>query len=258
MRHADLDFDHALPVDLAFELGLDRAVGLVSSLSRAVDLEVLRALDLDLGLDLDRALNLVDDLAVGLIRALNVVRELDVALDLDLDHALGLNHDLGRRLAVIRGIAHALVRELERVLDRDREGDQYLDCATDHARAVADAFDAATGAASRLTAALQDNSSPVAMGAAPSTEPVAVSVTAGLARSKEPAAVAIRLVRGVVRVLPASSRGRYHEEFGSELHDLAAAGASWCTQLGYALRLLGWAWVLRAELRDTKVRRVPS
>src|SRR5689334_20000236 len=40
-----------------------------------------------------------------------------------------------------------------------------------------------------------------------------------------PAAVAVRIAHGVVRVLPARSRDRYDAEFGSELYELAAAGA---------------------------------
>jgi hypothetical protein len=77
-------------------------------------------------------------------------------------------------------------------------------------------------------------------------------------RSVAPAAVAARVARGAVRVLPAAFRDRYNAEVGSELYELAAAGASPWAQLAYAVRLLDRAWVLRAELREAAAKRVRS
>lgn len=70
-------------------------------------------------------------------------------------------------------------------------------------------------------------------------------------RAPDPAAGAVKLARGTVKALPAANRSRYHDEFTSELYELAAAGASRWKQLAYSLRLLNQAWVLRAELRAT-------
>ncbi|MCU7726253.1 hypothetical protein ODJ79_21200 [Actinoplanes sp. KI2] len=77
-------------------------------------------------------------------------------------------------------------------------------------------------------------------------------------RPATPAAVAAWLAHKAVRVLPAASRDRYHDEFGSELYELAAAGASRWVQLRYVTRLLDQAWVLRAELREAATRQVRS
>ena len=73
-----------------------------------------------------------------------------------------------------------------------------------------------------------------------------------------PLALAGRLARGAVRVLPVTARGRYREEFESKLYELAAAEASRWTQFLYGIRLVDRAWVLRAELRLAARRRVRS
>jgi hypothetical protein len=78
------------------------------------------------------------------------------------------------------------------------------------------------------------------------------------ANAAVPVAVAVRLANGAVRVLPAGCRCRYDAEFGSELYELAAAGASRWEQMMYAVRLLDRAWVLRAELRKAAVQRARS
>lgn len=49
---------------------------------------------------------------------------------------------------------------------------------------------------------------------------------------------AARLLAAVTRLLPATDRSRYAEEFQSELWDLAQDGAGRIRQLGYALHLL--------------------
>ena len=57
------------------------------------------------------------------------------------------------------------------------------------------------------------------------------------------------LAAAAARVLPPGHRGRYREEYRSELYELAAADTPRWRQIVYALRLLDRAWVLRAELR---------
>jgi hypothetical protein len=73
-----------------------------------------------------------------------------------------------------------------------------------------------------------------------------------------PAREAGRIVYTAARVLPVGDRARYHAEYRSELYELAAAGVSRWGQVMYAVRLVDRAWVLRAELRATAVRRTGS
>lgn len=76
--------------------------------------------------------------------------------------------------------------------------------------------------------------------------------------AKTPTAGAARRLTSVaVRVLPPGDRDRYRDEFRSELHELAVAGASGWAQVAYAMRQLDLAWVLRAELR-TAAKQVRS
>jgi hypothetical protein len=78
-------------------------------------------------------------------------------------------------------------------------------------------------------------------------------------RSKECSAEPMHAADGIayiaIRMLPASDRARYCDEYRSELYELAAARASWWSQLLYALRLLDRTWVLRAELRSSAAER---
>ncbi len=64
-----------------------------------------------------------------------------------------------------------------------------------------------------------------------------------------------RLADIAARVLPAAHRARYRDEYRSELHDIAATGASWWQQVAYAVRLLDRSWELRYELRRSAARR---
>jgi len=63
---------------------------------------------------------------------------------------------------------------------------------------------------------------------------------------------AARLLSGASRILPASQRARYADEFQSELWDLAAAGAGRRGQLAYAIRQTGSVPRLRLELRSPR------
>ncbi len=71
----------------------------------------------------------------------------------------------------------------------------------------------------------------------------------------QPVRAAGRIAGLAARVLPASHRVRYRDEYRSELHDIAAAGASWWQQVAYAIRLLNLSWELRHELRRPTARR---
>lgn len=74
----------------------------------------------------------------------------------------------------------------------------------------------------------------------------------------QPIQTATHIVQAASRVLPMKDRLRYRDEFQSELYELATARTSRWGQLMYAIRLLDRAWVLRAELRESVARRVPS
>ena len=62
----------------------------------------------------------------------------------------------------------------------------------------------------------------------------------------------LRFTHGVVRVLPVDCRARHDAEFGSELYELVAGGASRWAQMAYATRLLGPA--LAATRRAARSR----
>ena len=63
-----------------------------------------------------------------------------------------------------------------------------------------------------------------------------------------PTTLAAGLVRRATRLLPAEHRGRYSEEFRSELLELAGRVGRW-RQAGYALRVLARTLPLRRALR---------
>lgn len=75
---------------------------------------------------------------------------------------------------------------------------------------------------------------------------------AGPARSRSPVGAARRLTGGAARLVHREHRPRYAAEFQSELHELAASGASRWRQLAYALHLFNNVFILRAELRSAK------
>jgi len=62
------------------------------------------------------------------------------------------------------------------------------------------------------------------------------------------------LLAAAARLLPASDRARYAEEFRSELAEIARAGAGRRPQLAYAARQLMSARRLRADLRAPRRR----
>jgi hypothetical protein len=74
----------------------------------------------------------------------------------------------------------------------------------------------------------------------------------------KPAPVATRIAQAAAWVLAAKDRERYRDEYASELHELATTGTSRWDQLLYALRLFDRAWVLRAELRSSRLERARS
>ena len=68
------------------------------------------------------------------------------------------------------------------------------------------------------------------------------------AQARQPTLSGCRLSAVAAWLLPAGERARYGEEYRSELHDLAAAGAGRRQQLGYAIRLLVRAMPLRLAM----------
>jgi hypothetical protein len=209
-----------------------RASDLAKNLARLRDASRVSASDLDL--------------------ARGIVLDLESAIDSDLEATRRLLRGLDLDRVRVRARARDVIPVLERALVRARglvlELERFL--ILDFVRAVAVAEElaedlaTARAPASRLVAVIE-------MGA---RRPQG----SGVAKVVAPLAMAARIVHSAVRVLPAGSQARYDAEFGSELYELAAARASWWAQLGYGLRLIDRAWVLRAELREAAVRRVRS
>lgn len=194
-----------------------RACALVGALDDALDdaRDFARALD---GAR-DRARARDRDRARDLVFALNRALAPARALAPDLDFALALALDLER----------VLNRALDRNSARNSDRDRALDVALDLARRLARDLDLARGEG----------------------EP------AGLRRVRpgQAAPSAGRLLAAAARLLPPADRGRYAEEFRSELSDLVAAGAGRRAQLAYAICLLGAVRPLRAELRAPRRER---
>jgi DNA-binding CsgD family transcriptional regulator len=68
------------------------------------------------------------------------------------------------------------------------------------------------------------------------------------AQARQPTLSGCRLSAVAAWLLPAGERARYGEEYRSELHELATAGAGRRQQLGYAVRLLVRAAPLRVAV----------
>jgi hypothetical protein len=66
--------------------------------------------------------------------------------------------------------------------------------------------------------------------------------------------LARRLLAAAARLLPASDRARYAEEFRSELTEIARSGAGRGPQLAYAARVVMSARRLHADLRAPRRR----
>jgi hypothetical protein len=185
---------------------------------------------------LDRDLDRVGALACALIRDLDRARNRAA----NHDHYYMRDRDLDRAVALDRALdrVRALDRTLDRTLDRDLDRDRARICAL--VRDLDPDFGSTVGGLYDVCRRL------------------VWTLGAGAPHRTVPAALAARLAHSAVRVLPAGSRSRYDDEFGSELSELAAAGASWQAQVLYAVRLVDRAWVLRAELREATLRRVRS
>jgi hypothetical protein len=64
-----------------------------------------------------------------------------------------------------------------------------------------------------------------------------------------------RLLAVAARLLPASGRARYAEEFRSELTEIARAVTGRRPRLAYAARVVMSVWRLRSDLRAPRRRR---
>lgn len=122
--------------------------------------------------------------------------------------------DLARRLAGYLALARDFDRPRTRELVRARNLARAL------ARALSRGYDGeldrARTRADHIVAVLEER-----------RRPLQDSAAAEAVRRVTPARAAVRLADRAVRALPVDSRCRYREEFGSELYELAAAGASW-------------------------------
>jgi hypothetical protein len=198
-------------------------------------------------LDVNRARQLARNLAVvALPHARDLARTQVIRGRLgggfDLDHALAQSIILAAELAFgldrdldfdhARRNAHKLARRLSPgVLDPDRDFAPIpalataLDLALDRARELEDLL---TG----------------------------VSATASsCGQLRVPMLLAEWLTAIAPRLLPGTEQGRYQEEFGSELIEIALAGGGRRAQLAYAARtVLSSAWQLRAATRSPRRR----
>ncbi len=238
-------------------LGLDRLRDLIGPLdrNRAGDLaRGLNDLDPELGLDLDlvveAAHTLVSALGLNGDHALAEARDWASALDnslLELTRAAtdarefasaradAANH--ARELASALGHAASHARELASARDHDRSHAvvRDLDLLRDLARDLARDSDLA----GRLAVYLAFHS-------------VTSEVQERVARSAK--SMPGRVVALAVRMLPASERVRYREEFRSELLDPEFLKLPRRKRLGYALRVLVRTPTLRWALREPSHR----
>jgi hypothetical protein len=176
---------------------------------------------------------------VDVAQATNIANELTRIADIARDGNLATDRDLARGIS----------RDFDRV---HRQVRYFADCVAGSlamAWAIRDRhLDSINQATYRLRCDLKSCSSLVGRllaGFDVSTEFIG-DTRAGMGRA------ASRLVAIAVAVLPRAHQGRYAEEFRSELFELASAATPRWRQIGYAMRLLDRAWVLRAELRTPR------
>jgi hypothetical protein len=220
---------------------LARARILTSDLTR--DVNHARILSRDL--DRDRAHRIARNLTVALARAQAEVIASPLVRDFDL--VRNLADDLAGVL--VSDPADISVDDLGLPLIRSRSRDLVRDLT------LALAFPRARvrGRARDLVCALASaNKSAKILDAVASCGPTA---TGEQRKTVRVAPAAGRLLGAAARLLPAASRARYIGEFGSELWELAAAGAGRRAQLAYAARQARSALVLRTALRTAQRRR---
>ena len=185
-----------------------------------------RALDLARALDGDHASDLVNYLASALDRTDNLRRALVNASDLA--NALDLARDLARDLD--SNLADVYSRASDFGADLDSSLASALIVANTHASDLAAGLDS--------DQALDRDSG-------------REHLEREVRRVAPPAA---RLLTTVARLLPATDRARYDEEFKSELWDLAQTGAGRLRQVAYALRQLRCARLMVSALRSPRRR----
>jgi hypothetical protein len=187
-------------------------------------------------------------------------RDRHPAAAFDLARALHLARVLATSLAAATS-GDVLVPDLARALD-----DAYLlvsvldrDLALDDARALASVI------TSRINSAIiRDRDRTVADDLGPAYDFArqldrllagAEAASSSDGRLPVPMRLAGRLTAFAAGLLPGAERGRYGEEFGSELAEIARAGGGRRAQLAYAARtVLSSAWQLRAALRSPRRR----
>lgn len=225
--------------------GLDRLRPRARTVDRALNHALNRTRD-RIG-ELDRtqilARRLLRDIHANDITARNAmdrVRELDRALDrvrnLDIR---GRDRKADAILASggvglgLDDLAFFLIRVPVRVTDLDSDGFREfigaLDCALDRGHEVVAVLEQARREIGELAATVKS-----------------VAIAKGRSR---PAAMARWTTRCAARILPASQRARYAEEYAGELAELAYQGATCRQQLDYGLQVLFNAFSLHWSLR---------
>lgn len=206
---------------------------------------------------LDRALYCAHDLARALAKDLDRARDRaakylagdlrrDICRDLDCarDHASKLIADLDRDLDGARARAWDITDTLEHTPTRD------LDRALDYTliRALDTARDGAGDLRREIQRAYELTRDLYRTRRSRPTKRVVPSATSLLATA------ARFLLAAAARLLPATDRGRYAEEYQAELWDLAQAGAGRVQQLRYALRQFRNVVSVRVALRSPRRR----
>jgi hypothetical protein len=209
--------------------------------------------------------HLIDDLR----RDIDLARELAYYLVSDIDPL----HELGPDIARARELARSCARNLDREIVRARNFDRHMVSARNLAsarnlgrvrelasiRGLLKAHSPARTRAGQLDVVLRSAVRKADLlyrtwkGCGPQNP--AVSSTAPERPPVRPRRVAIRVADIAAKALPVAYRGRYRDEYQSELYELAAAGASWWQQMLYAIRLLDRSWELHYELRKPATRR---
>lgn len=213
--------------------------------------------------DVDHASALAAALAsrtsLELVGTRSLARDIDVVLvrGRELASALAREVASARACADASARAAAEARTIAGGADIDAEADiENLAAAEAAAEALAagEGLAGALATARDLATALMLTVDQVAelSGSERSVPPSAGSRRRVKARRVAPSAC--RLAAAAAWLLPARDQARYSEEWRSELHDLAAAGAGRHRQLGYAVRLLVRAvplrWAVLAPRRE--------
>ena len=239
---SDLESARNLARDLVSDLDVDNVRDLESARNLARDL--VSDLEVDNVTDLARDLALTTDRVLTDGPAFLGVRDLASDLDRALDRARTIVSDRSlaseRERALVRAATYGSIRgrSIARRWALDELGDRAR--AFDHARTLASELKLARTIVSTLNRDL-DRARTGSAQRQHGTGRVAPS--------------AGHLLAAAARLLPATDRARYAEEYRSELWEIARAGQPRRRQIGYAARQAASSLRLRAELRTPRRRK---